>query len=162
MEKRLYRNAKGKMIGGVCSGLADYFSIDPVLIRLVFVILVLHSGIGVLAYIILWIVVPQRVETLNAGTSAGAIEVEQTDDGGYDPTGSAFTPAGSKEKKDARRGTFIGGIVLIVLGALFLLDNFIPHFGFDDFWPLVLIAIGAGMLWNTAPRSRNSSDEVAS
>jgi phage shock protein C len=161
MEKRLYRNANGKMIGGVCSGLADYFSIDPVLIRLVFVILVLHSGIGVLAYIILWIVVPRRAETLSAGTSAGAVEFEQSDES-YDPTDGASASTAPKTKSDSRRGTFIGGIVLIVLGALFLLDNFIPHFGFDDFWPLVLIAIGAGMLWNTAPRSRNSSDEVTS
>jgi phage shock protein C len=153
MEKRLYRNAKGKMIGGVCSGLADYFAIDPVLIRLVFVILVLHSGIGVLAYIILWIVVPQHPEQPAVAASPAEIGIEEQ-------AGVAnATPVG-KDRRDAGRGSFVGGIVLIVLGTLFLLDNFIPRFGFDDFWPLVLIAVGAGMLWNTFPR--NSNDEVTS
>ena len=52
--------------------------------------------------------------------------------------------------------------MLIVIGTLFLLDNFIPYFGFDDFWPLLLIAIGAGMLWNSWPRFRNSAEEVES
>ncbi len=41
----------------------------------------------------------------------------------------------------------IGGLVLITLGLLFLADNFIPEVRFGDFWPLILIVIGAGMLW---------------
>ncbi|MDX9757732.1 MAG: PspC domain-containing protein [Bacteroidota bacterium] len=160
MEKRLYRTVTGKMIGGVCSGLAEYFSIDPVLVRLVFIILVLHNGVGILAYIILWIVVPQRVETLDAspaaaGTPTGDIGI---DSGDADPLDASRASA----VNSSGRGSMIGGIVLIVIGALFLLDNFIPHFGFDDFWPLVLIAIGAGMLWNTPSRSRHNDHEVAS
>lgn len=160
MEKRLFRTIKGKMLAGVCSGLAEYFAIDPVLVRLVFVILVLHSGVGVIAYIILWIVVPQRVETLQADAAgvdgeSGDVTLESGDSDTRPASGVAVAHASG-------RGSMIGGIALIVIGALFLLDNFIPHFGFEDFWPLVLIAIGAGMLWNTAPRFRNSIDEVAS
>ena len=45
MEKRLYRITRNKMIGGVCSGMAEYFNIDPVLVRLVFVILAFQHGI---------------------------------------------------------------------------------------------------------------------
>ncbi len=153
MEKRLYRITHNKMIGGVCTGLADYFSIDPVLIRLVFVILTLHHGIGILAYIILWIVVPARVESLRAETSAGDAAMDESEE-----TVVAPIPV----KKDGGRGSFIGGIVLIVIGMLFLLDNFIPSFGFDDFWPLLLIAVGAAMLWNTLPRANHDSEEVAS
>ena len=160
MEKRLFRTVKGKMIGGVCSGLAEYFNIDPVLIRLVFVILVLHSGIGVLAYIILWIVVPQRVETFttdaaSAGAAGGDIHIDPGDT-------NTFTAPDSPATASSGRSSMIGGIALIVIGALFLLDNFVPHFGFDDFWPLVLIAIGAGMLWNNAPHVRGNNHEVAS
>ena len=161
MEKRLYRNTRSKMIAGVCSGLADYFSIDPVLVRLVFVILALHSGVGIIAYIILWIVAPVRVEVATAAAAPNAeITVEQTGEETFEATApQQNTPA---SEKAPGRSSFIGGIILIVIGALFLLDNFLPHFGFDDFWPVVLIAVGAGMLWNSWPRSDNSNDEVAS
>ncbi len=48
------------MIGGVCAGLGKYFKFDPVIIRLIFVAVILAGGSGILAYIILWIVVPQE------------------------------------------------------------------------------------------------------
>jgi phage shock protein C len=60
MKKRLYRSETNKMIGGVAGGLGDYFNIDPVLLRLLFVLVVLLGGSGILAYLILWIVVPRR------------------------------------------------------------------------------------------------------
>ncbi|HTM67141.1 MAG TPA: PspC domain-containing protein [Flavipsychrobacter sp.] len=56
--RRLYRNPNDKMLGGVCSGIANYFDIDPVIIRLIMVVLFLSAGIGLLAYIIAWIVIP--------------------------------------------------------------------------------------------------------
>ncbi len=55
---RLYRSRSQKMIAGVSGGLGDYFDVDPVLIRLLFVVTAFISGVGILAYIILWIVVP--------------------------------------------------------------------------------------------------------
>lgn len=55
--KRLYRNVNDKMLCGVCSGLADYFNIDPTLVRLAWVVLGLMGG-GLLAYIIASIVIP--------------------------------------------------------------------------------------------------------
>lgn len=55
--KRLYRDTNDRMIGGVCSGLGAYFSVDTVWIRLLFVIAIL-SGVSALAYIILWIIIP--------------------------------------------------------------------------------------------------------
>ena len=58
MEKRLYRSRDDRMIWGVCGGLAKYFDIDPVIIRIIAVLLVLADGIGILAYIILAVVVP--------------------------------------------------------------------------------------------------------
>jgi len=56
--KRLYRDENNKVIGGVCSGLANYFGIDPVIMRVLFVIVALALGTGVLAYLIMWIAVP--------------------------------------------------------------------------------------------------------
>jgi len=56
--QRLYRNPYDKVLGGVCSGIANYFDIDPVILRLIFAVMFFTFGIGFLAYIIAWIVVP--------------------------------------------------------------------------------------------------------
>lgn len=56
--KRLYRNKKNAKLAGVCAGLGDYFDIDPVIVRLVFV-LTIFWGAGIFAYIIAWIIVPE-------------------------------------------------------------------------------------------------------
>ncbi|NSW52728.1 MAG: PspC domain-containing protein [Anaerolineae bacterium] len=58
--KRLYRSRSDRMLGGVCAGLAEYFSLDPTLVRLVFLILFLMGTMGFWPYLILWIVVPER------------------------------------------------------------------------------------------------------
>jgi phage shock protein PspC (stress-responsive transcriptional regulator) len=58
--KRLYRSEKDKMIGGVCGGIAEYFTLDPTLVRIGYILFSLTVFTGVLAYLILWIVVPKR------------------------------------------------------------------------------------------------------
>lgn len=59
-EKQLMRNPEDKMLMGVCSGLADYLNIDPVIVRLVFVLLVIFgNGIGFLVYLLLAILMPE-------------------------------------------------------------------------------------------------------
>jgi phage shock protein C len=60
MVKRLYRNTKDKIIAGVCSGIADYLNVDPVIIRLLWIIASLAMGAGILAYLIAWIIIPKR------------------------------------------------------------------------------------------------------
>jgi phage shock protein C len=61
MEKHLYRSRDNRMIAGVCGGLAEYFGIDPVIIRIIAVILLLPGGLpGFLPYVILWIVIPEK------------------------------------------------------------------------------------------------------
>lgn len=59
MDKRhFYRSKNDKLIAGVCGGLAEYFEVDPVLVRLITLLLVLTAGTGCLAYLILWVIVP--------------------------------------------------------------------------------------------------------
>jgi len=63
MTKRLYRSKKDRKIAGVCGGLAEYFDIDPTLVRVIAVILLLPGGLpGLLLYVILWAVVPENPE----------------------------------------------------------------------------------------------------
>lgn len=61
MEKRFYLSQTDKKIGGVCGGIAEYFGIDSLLVRIAFIALVLGVGTGVLAYILLWILAPRKV-----------------------------------------------------------------------------------------------------
>jgi phage shock protein C len=56
--KRLMRSSTDKKIAGVCAGLADYFDIDPIIVRVVWLLLLFCACTGLLAYIILWIVLP--------------------------------------------------------------------------------------------------------
>ena len=58
--KRLDRSKSERMIGGVCGGIAAYFSIDPVLIRILFIIFALAVGGGILLYLILWLLIPEE------------------------------------------------------------------------------------------------------
>ena len=60
MVKRLYRSKKNKVIAGVCGGIAEYLEVDPVIIRLIWVVASLAWGAGILAYLIAWLIIPAR------------------------------------------------------------------------------------------------------
>lgn len=60
MDKRLYRSRESRMIAGVCGGLAEYFDMDPTIVRLIVVVAALVAGSGLLAYILAWIIIPER------------------------------------------------------------------------------------------------------
>jgi phage shock protein C len=56
--KRLFRSKSEKMIAGVCGGLASYFSLDPTIVRLIFILLLFAPPSGILIYLILWLITP--------------------------------------------------------------------------------------------------------
>ncbi len=58
--KRLYRSQNQRMISGVCGGIAEYFNLDPTIVRVAFVLAALLWGGGVVAYILLWVVIPEN------------------------------------------------------------------------------------------------------
>jgi len=58
--KKLYRSRKYKVLGGVCGGLGEYLNVDPVLLRVVWAIFFFAGGMGLLAYIIAWIIMPEE------------------------------------------------------------------------------------------------------
>ncbi len=77
IKKRLYRNPDDKIAGGVCSGIAAYFNIDPLWIRLIIACSVFFMGTGVLLYLVLWIIMPEaitRTEKLAMRGEAPTIE----------------------------------------------------------------------------------------
>jgi len=136
MNKRMYRSHKEKMIGGVCGGIAEYFDIDPVFVRILFVVAVFAGGSGILGYIICWIIIPQQPYTIPVTPTAAAPQEAQPQ------------PAPVSEPNN-HKGSMTAGIVLIVIGGLFLADNFLPHFHFRDFWPIIMILLGIAILTKT-------------
>lgn len=141
MERRLYRSRKNRIVAGVAGGLGEYFDIDPVFVRVIFVLATLAGAWGVLAYIILWIVVPNaRFDfELKPQTAEGEIVMDEKD------------PVRQYAERK-QRSSRLGGTVLIVLGILFLANNYLPHFDFSNTWPLILIAIGAALILNSVRR----------
>ncbi len=75
--KKLYRSRSDRMIGGVCGGIAEYFGIDPVIVRIAFIIAVFVLGISVWVYPILWIVIPEE-PVMNGNSNRGS-KVEEAE-----------------------------------------------------------------------------------
>ncbi|MFO7166556.1 MAG: PspC domain-containing protein [Chloroflexota bacterium] len=82
-DTRLTRSTSDRMIAGVCAGLARYFNIDPVIVRLLFVVAVFAGGVSPLIYVLLWIVMPQE----GAATTAPALpnHPRSAEEWKYDP-----------------------------------------------------------------------------
>jgi phage shock protein C len=138
--KRFYRSTSDRKIAGVAGGLAEYFVMDPLLVRLIFVVLVFAGGGGGLIYLILWIVTPEKPFDPSSTINQTVMENQPS----QQPEG-ALPP----KKEPRKKGSLIGGLVLITLGSLFLIDEFIPNLDFGDLWPVILIVIGIGLLINT-------------
>jgi len=140
MEKRLYRSRKWRVFGGVAGGLAEYFGLDPILMRVIFIIITLINGLGLLLYIILWIVVPEVPFEI-------AYQIKPEDQPPQTGTGDNFQiPA---ESKSTGKGRVIIGVILIVIGVLFLSKDLFLVFDFEDFFPALLIIIGLALIWNS-------------
>lgn len=144
MEKKLYRLRNDRVLAGVASGLARHFNTDPVLIRVLFIAVALAGGSGVLAYIIMWAIVPEEPYQFQAYGDAGA-------NPNTNPVSEDQKP--TENNTDARQGRIIAGGVLILLGALFLAEEFLPSFDFSKFWPLLLVGIGVLLLLNSKSKS---------
>lgn len=60
MKKRLYRSSKNRILGGICGGIREYFDVDPVIVRLLWVLFSLVYGAGILFYLIAWFIIPRN------------------------------------------------------------------------------------------------------
>jgi phage shock protein C len=67
--KRLYRIRDGRIVAGVCTGLAAYFEVDPTLVRLAFALLTVFGGVGVLLYLGAWVVIPDEADGISIAES---------------------------------------------------------------------------------------------
>ncbi|SCY93590.1 PspC domain-containing protein [Alkaliphilus peptidifermentans] len=137
MKKRLYLS-KDKQLAGVCGGVAEYFDVDPTIVRLLWVLFTFTGGAGLIVYVIAAIIMTERPISYNSNTTAEYYEADKSND-------------------DKRTGTsrnennnIIIGLGLVAAGGLMFSKNI---FGFHwlsirMFWPVVLIAIGFYVIIN--------------
>ncbi len=154
MHDPLYRSRDDRMIAGVAAGVAEAIDADPSIIRVAWALLVfLTGGLALVAYIVMAIVVPQRPEGLPAGA---------------DPTGGV--PAGStasmgatvprarprRDPVDRARGGLFLGLILIVIGVIFLIREFLPFLDITLWWPIAAIGLGVVLVLFSITPSRRS------
>jgi len=149
MERRLYKDQHRKMIGGVCAGLAEYFNIDVTIVRVLFLGSLILHGTGFLLYVILWICLPKKnylftdpnVDYKVPPSPFGNIPPQQPGD----PFTGMMPPRSTK-------GATIAGAILIVIGAIFLLNEFdwFPDIDFELVWPAILVAVGLVLIFSSA------------
>lgn len=143
--KKLYRSRGEKVLGGVCGGLGKYFEIDPVLIRIIFVVIGLFHGLGIIAYILLWIIIPEEPFIFpGSGYSSNQKESESFR--------KDFTMQEPELRKSNDTGRLVAGIFLIGIGLLFLSHKFFYFFHFRDILPFGLLLLGVILIVNSFRR----------
>jgi phage shock protein C len=114
----LRRSQSERVLAGVCGGIGRYLGVDPVLLRIAFVILALANGLGLIAYVVAWVAIPEE------------------------RPGQPLGPA-----PEARRetGRLVLGGALVVLGLVLLLDRLAPNLD-ELFWPVAVVAVGVAIM----------------
>ncbi len=129
--KRLYLSRADKVIGGVCGGLGEYFGIDPVFIRVAAVMLVFLHGIGLLGYLIAWVVMPKQ------------------------PAAEVVVESQMESKVEFHSwNRYIPGAALVLIGLFFLLERHYWWWHMERLWPLLVIAAGVLLIAYSSGRVR--------
>ncbi len=131
MTKKLYRSYIDRKIAGVCGGIAEYFDIDPVLVRALFIITTISYAVGFIAYIVLWIIVPERPKPIFSSDFIPVVEEEEQQ---------------TEINSNKLQSRTILGIILLVLGVLFFINEFFPIWDRGIFFSIILIIIGVLLL----------------
>jgi phage shock protein C len=136
MERRLYRSTADRYIGGVCGGLAEYFGIDPAIVRVIFLLTLFAHGTGMVAYVVLWIAVRSRPQ------------------GAEIPKDRAIRSSGWWK--------YAVGLILIGVGAILLINENWYWMDFDwmveRYWPALLIVVGLALILIRGSRNCHRND----
>ena len=126
---RLRKSSSDRVMFGVAGGLAEHLDIDSTLVRVAFVVLGFASGIGLIAYIVLALVMPEAVE-------------------GAAPAEDSMAPR-EADTRTKRNRNLIGGL-LVIIGVVFLLLQleFLSWLRWSLIWPLIVIGAGVALIWD--------------
>jgi len=139
VNRRLYRCRENRVLAGVASGVAEFFDLDPTLVRVLWFISILFGGIGLIVYIGMAIIVP--IEPL---ATDGSVVVDHGA-----PTGEGAVLAADGHHHATHgdgRGTMFVGLVLILFGGLALIDTLLPSWVDAGRYLVPAFVVGLGVL----------------
>ena len=158
MNRRLYRCRHDRLVAGVASGVAEYFHIDPTIVRVLWVVSVFFGGLGLLLYFVMAIIVPLEPEvgpavSAPAGDPTGDPSVPSHTDWHSMPAGHRHGTRGT-----GRLVTFFG-IALILFGGLALVDAVLPAWADSGrfLWPAFILGVGALLVASAVRREPTES-----
>jgi len=145
--KKLYRSKDNRIIFGVCGGLGEYFEVDALIVRILFVILSLINGAGIVAYLILAIVVPED----NKDKKAKKNGVEEVQEKTQDLAEELKTNSWLKNSKN------IFGLVIVLIGLNVLFEQVFQYSPFawinwGIVWGLLIILIGSRIILGSSKK----------
>ncbi len=144
MSKKLFRPKKGRVLFGVAQGLGEYFAIDPVIFRILFIVFTLSGGAGLILYIIGVFLMPDE----NKDSLKDEIEKIKNSKSTKEAKNKAkehvkiVADEIRISKLHQHSSTIVFGTILIFIGIIFLFANFFPWFSWGKLWPAVLIFFG--------------------
>jgi len=158
--KKLRRSLTDSVIGGVAGGLGEYFGTDPVIFRILFIVLTFTGGGGVLIYLLMWIFIPKAEvsfvddafktnndkkgpESSETTDSFEEMNLEDESEGKQDFNQESINLDKVKKRKN---GNIIGGVLLITIGLFFLADDLFPWLSWEYLWPAALIIVGLAII----------------
>lgn len=133
-ERRLYRSRMNRVFKGVAGGIGECFGIDPVLVRLAFLLTFAMGGVGVIAYILAWVLLPKR------------------------PKGQAVPPTPRTSGLEVLHNRSLGVWILVAIGAGLILDQLHLNIAGDRLWPLLLIGGGLIVLMRRRDAGAGAAD----
>ncbi len=135
--KRLYRSETDQVMGGVCSGIGEYFGIDPVFIRILFVFTFFVFGSGFLLYLALWVLLPSKTEL-----------AKQTSEVINSNAQEIANKAKNLTDMNSDKNKLLWGVLLVGIGVYYFFSS-VFHFSFrlDWMWAFLFIVIGIVILF---------------
>jgi phage shock protein C len=116
---RVVRRSRGeRVIAGVCGGIGRYLGVDPMLLRIAFIVLALANGLGVIAYVVAWVAIPEE---------------------------RPGQPLAAAPEPRREMGRLVLGGSLVVLGLVLLVDRLAPNLD-ELFWPVAVVAVGVAVM----------------
>jgi phage shock protein C len=116
--QRLVRSRSERVVAGVCGGIGRYLGVDPVLLRIAFIVLALANGLGVIGYVVAWVAIPEE---------------------------RPGQPSVTVREPRRETGRLVLGGSLVVLGLVLLVDRLAPDLD-ELFWPVAVVAVGVAIM----------------
>jgi phage shock protein C len=159
VNRRLYRCRENRVLAGVASGVAEFFDLDPTLVRVLWFVSIFFGGLTIAVYIGLALIMPLEPAGLAGPHLAPGSTDPATAAGGADTLASVPDGHRHRSRGSGRLSMFLG-IGLIVLGSIALLDIALPGWAVSwrQLWPLLVIGFGGLLIFGAMRRDRGERE----